>query len=270
MLPLIPSTPLLIDRCAPDVGEQITRVLSATAWRSAAPLPPAAVRVRPLHGGITNSLFCASCEGCPPGLVRLFGAGTELLIDRAADDATTAALAASGLGVPLLARFGNGRVEGYLAARPLEPVEMGERAPVDLAMRIAREVAALHCLEGMPNCDLRAPLLWPTLTRWLRLARSPEASFGDPAAAAAYATLDLAGLASALEWLQGQLPCPPLQATASADGALEQARASAVALASSVVFAHNDLLSGNILVSDARSAASEGGCDGPTVAEGVS
>ena len=62
-------------------------------------------------------------------------------------------------------------------------------------------------------------------------------------------------------------------AASAADSLITQARASAATLACAVVFAHNDLLSGNILVSDTKSAelaASEGGCHGTIVAEKVS
>jgi hypothetical protein len=114
--------------------------------------------IRAISGGITNLLFKVS--HAPSGsaaLVRIFGEKTEVLIDREKDNRTFALLAERGFAPTFYGTFTNGRVEGWVESRPLEPAEMAAREPVDFVALIARETARMHVLD-MP--DERTPILW--------------------------------------------------------------------------------------------------------------
>lgn len=98
-----------------------------------------------ISGGTTNLLYKV-VTGEHVALVRVFGSGSDLLIDRERDNSAlqawrfsinfrscefpfllftevAAALAKAGLGPPYLGKFKNGRVEGWLSAEPLTPPE---------------------------------------------------------------------------------------------------------------------------------------------------
>lgn len=301
-----PHAALSVDVLSPAAPDHVRAVAAALGGGGGWGVSPDAMRVDVVSGGITNALYRVRAAGRSPLLVRVFGANTELLIDRRRDTAAVAALAACGVGVPFLGTFDNGRVEGYLAARALAPEEMGQRAPRDLATQIAVEVARLHALRGMPG-DPAAPALWPTLERWMEDAAAVQFDpVREAAKAAAVGALDLPGVARELAWLRSVLPSPrnaggqalldgmaagagaaapgtpacrsrpalaaavaPLRVPAVGGGdgasALLQARIDAAAVAFSVVYAHNDLLSGNLLVTDAAAAED---ADAPTVPPG--
>lgn len=98
-----------------------------------------------LSGGMTNILYKVlpeSRELWKDGyVVRLFGDGTELYIDRQRENFVFAALSKAGLAPPFVGLFQNGRVEGYLPARPLELEEF--KCPKILP-HIARATCKLH------------------------------------------------------------------------------------------------------------------------------
>jgi len=124
-----------------------------------------------ISGGITNILFLVSCSNnndIPPVLVRLYGANTEILIDRERENRIFAELSVKGFAPMYYGRFITGRVEGYLPARSLQPHEMGQNTPVDFQRFIAREVARLHNLDV--SCCSRQPVLWNFILHWLELA----------------------------------------------------------------------------------------------------
>jgi thiamine kinase-like enzyme len=302
---------LRVDVRSPHAADQVRALIVAAHWEG---VPAGDVAVATISGGITNALYkvtVPSQPDRPPMLVRVYGEKTELLIDRAKDNAVVAALADKGIGVPFHGTFANGRIEGYLAARPLEPAEMGWRAPVDLVHRIAVETARLHGLTGMPGSPAE-PVLWPLLDKWYAAAAGAGFPPGS-AKAAALASLGLPSVGACLAWLKAHLPSPAnghgqalleqrareLAATAAVVGgssggggsgaaatrsavaalvgaltvpaapagdAVAQARLDAAAVAFSVVFAHNDLLSGNVLLSGPEHEEGEGSVGSPTVA----
>ena len=174
-----------------------------------------------------------------PVVLRVFGLNTEVIIERERElKARTLGghrklcspltspgllaqvllqLNAAGFGAPVLATFTNGRVEGWLHARPLEPVEMtdAERSP-----RLARLVAAFHAARVD---EPREPHLWPLVRGWLETARTLV--LPDPAKQAKLALIDLSSLAAEIEEVQ----------------------AACDSLRSPTVFCHNDLLAPNFL-----------------------
>jgi thiamine kinase-like enzyme len=129
----------------------------------------------------------ATAGGGDGVLVRVYGCNTEVLIDREADNAVSAALSALGAAPTFHGRFSNGRVEGYLpGAAPLAPPQLRDARISGL---IARRLAHLHGLD-VKGVGERAPALWGTLQRWVELARRVGFE-GDEAKSAALARLNV-------------------------------------------------------------------------------
>jgi ethanolamine kinase len=199
----------------------------AAAALPAWPAHEAAVEV--VSGGITNALLRLHAPDGRTVLVRGYGPNTEVVIDRERENRTFARLSAAGFAPPYLARFEDGRVEGDLIGfRPLEPPEMGaDRWRRGIALRL-RELHG-HAPEE------HAPQTFATLQGWMAAARACEF---EGARADAHAALDLAHQGAALDRLQAHFEGTLLPA-ATTPGAAAAVR---------TVLAHNDLLSGNILV----------------------
>ena len=184
--------------------------------------------VEPVEGGITNLLFRLSAPGRPTVLVRRYGHNTELVINRDAENALFARLSALGVSPPLHGLFENGRVEGWLDGhRAMTPAEM---AAPEHQHNIARALRRWHSLpvEGPPS-------LWDTLTRWLTKAAALEFEGGEDRAR--HAALDLPGRLAALNALREEV-----------EAAADTLQTPGGQLGRRVVLAHNDLLSGNILI----------------------
>ncbi|GBF91539.1 hypothetical protein Rsub_04279 [Raphidocelis subcapitata] len=154
-----------------------------------------------------------------PAVVKVFGDKTELLVDRRAEAKAVVALGAQGFGPRVLTLFANGRIEQFLHCATLTPQQMCDPRFIP---RIAALLARFHSVQArLP----RRPSTFPTIRRWLRMARRLKFASDDPKAAA-YAALDFGAISAEVD-------------------AVEAACARA---ASPVVFGHNDLLSGNILI----------------------
>jgi ethanolamine kinase len=224
--------PTRLDPAAPDLDAAALAVVrqALPAWERAT-----AVTVRPLPGGITNALLRLTTPDQPDVLVRVYGPETERVIDRDRENRLFAALSARGMAPPYLGRFENGRVEGFLEGfRSLEPAELG--AP-RWQGGIAVSLAAFHALSPAELLGEAAPArTFDTLRGWLDEARRARLS-GDRAAR--HAALRLDRCAATLDRLQA----------AYTGGAV-----AGPAAATRTVLAHNDLLSGNILVEPATGA----------------
>ena len=99
----------------------------AEGWSAA---PDGDLVVSTIKGGITNLLFRVIWSTAPDGvpsalLVRVFGAKTDIMIDRLKDNRVFAELGALGFGPVFHGAFRNGRIEGWREMRPLAPEEMG-------------------------------------------------------------------------------------------------------------------------------------------------
>ena len=184
--------------------------------------------------------WTAATEGTPAALlVRVFGAKTDIMIDRLKDNSVFAELGALRFGPAFHGCFRNGRIEGWRNMRPLEPDEMGS---VRFLPGIAKQLAVLHSLR--PAClaaHQAVPELWDTCDKWL--ASVQELCFDDAAKAAVLARLDLGNLARQMTWLKTRLPPLAARGLHRASAAADAAQA----FASEVVFSHHDLLGGNIL-----------------------
>ncbi len=227
-LPCPPIDPTAPDRDAVllDVVRQIV-----PSWAAAEQADVAVI-----SGGITNLLFHLTAQGCPPVLVRLYGTGTEAVIDRDRENTLLAYLSAQGFAPPFHGRFTGGRVEGYLpGTRPLTPDEMGDPRYRPL---IAAAVRQLHDFSISAAGMAPVPTLWDTLEGWMSAALALPFTGED---ADRHAALDLPRYAADLVVLSDRfrrLIAPRPEAAA----------------ALRPVLAHNDLLSGNLLYSAADHA----------------
>ncbi|KAJ2662548.1 hypothetical protein IWW48_001790 [Coemansia sp. RSA 1200] len=173
--------------------------------------------------GITNKLvMCVNKTKGLTVLIRAYGKNTDFIIDRNAELLNMIGLARIGMCPPVYARFNNGLVYGFIPGTVAKPHEMSN----DLwAPLIARSLAKWSQIS-LPGSH--APQLFPTLRRWLR---DIPKSYKDPKAnttfQAYFSTDKLASELSDLESILTKLNSP-------------------------VVFAHNDLLSGNIVMSESN------------------
>ncbi len=170
-------------------------------------------------GGITNELWRLRAPGRPPLLVRRFGPRTELVIDRERERGWLQTLGAAGLAPAVYGGFPGGRIEQWWEGfRPLAPDEMADHSSA-----IAACLSRLHAtpVEGGHRLwgRLRA---WMTAAQGLRLPE-PDRELRRQALSLPSRAADLEALITALERLEGHPGMRP-------------------------VLAHNDLLSGNILL----------------------
>jgi thiamine kinase-like enzyme/quercetin dioxygenase-like cupin family protein len=215
-------------------------------------VPASALCASRISGGITNAVFrVAHALRGESALVRVYGAGSERFIERAADTALVVALAGIAQGPALWGTFANGRVEEFFEGfLPLAPADMA--MPRDGA-RIARATAALHGATRQWATPACTPALWERVHGWLRMA-------GDLRARRGGAVDDVARAARCAEWAERVLPSAKnghgrdlvdaRRAELRAEGlppALVDARVRGAQAAMAVVFCHNDLLAGNCL-----------------------
>eukprot|EP00752_Nemacystus_decipiens_P008976 g8013.t1 len=230
--------------------KQVAKSVMQGAWLE---FPSEEIAVTVIGGGITNLLF--KLQGPKEEaaiLVRIYGEDTDVLIDRERDNALFDELARMGYAPPFHGRFRNGRIEGFLPARALEPQEMSKRAPVDFVSLIAKEMSRLH---GLPVTTAGKPEeaeIWRVLPEWLEKAKG--LTFEDEAKAAAIKSLDLDWICQEVEWLREQLCRTAVVSEGEAGTPIcngsSTTKERAKDFLAEVVLCHNDLLSGNVLYAD--------------------
>jgi choline kinase len=102
---------------------------------------------------------------CRKVLLRIYGAQTEYLINRAAEIRVLSRLAQKRLGPRVLGTFTNGRLEEYFSARPLTIAEMCEP---EISVQIAHQLRELH--DGLPLNDEEldaGPFIWCIWDKWV-------------------------------------------------------------------------------------------------------
>lgn len=201
------------------------------------------ISVKIIVGGITNRLY-RLLWGSKSVLVRVYGNNTEKFIDRTVENTLFALLSKRGFAPTYYGRFKNGRIEGWLDARPLEPQEMGQTQPINYLQMIGRELGTMHIMDVPLD---RTPMLWTKLMHFEKLAS--EIELKDPDKNAALEKINLAGLRQSLKWLMSVLPSNQNQNGKDliSDLDTDEITKQAVTFASDVVCSHNDLLSGNVL-----------------------
>ncbi|KAK2966293.1 hypothetical protein RJ640_018104 [Escallonia rubra] len=152
--------------------------------------------------------------------VRLYGPNTDYVINRERELQAIQYLSAAGFGAKLLGVFGNGMVQSFIYARTLSPADM--RNP-KLAAEIAKQLHKFHQVE-IPGS--KEPQLWNDIFKFYEQASNLK--FDDSEKQQKYETISFEEVHSELvelKELTGHLDAP-------------------------VVFAHNDLLSGNLMLNE--------------------
>lgn len=180
--------------------------------------------IETVSGGITNLLLKVSVKEDNGNTInmtlRLYGPNTEYVINRERELQAIQYLSAAGFGAKLLGVFGNGMVQSFIHARTLGPLDM--RKP-DLAAKIAKQLRKFHLVE-VPGS--KEPQLWNDIFKFFKQASNLK--FDDNEKCKKYETVNFKEIHTELVKLKdltGRLDAP-------------------------VVFAHNDLLSGNLMLND--------------------
>lgn len=181
-------------------------------------------KVERVSGGITNLLLKVSVknehEEDVPVTVRVFGPNTDVVIDRERELQAICYLSAAGFGAKLLGVFENGMVQSFIDACTLTPTDMSKPK---VAAEIARQLRKFHEMEIPGSKD---PQLWTDIFKFLDKASSLR--FEDTAKQAKYASISFDELREEAMSLKVLTDC----------------------LNAPIVFAHNDLLSGNLMLSE--------------------
>ncbi|KAH9330389.1 hypothetical protein KI387_002497, partial [Taxus chinensis] len=159
-------------------------------------------------------------NGGDPVTVRVFGPNTEIVIDRERELQAIYYLSGAGFGAKMLGIFANGMVQSFIDASTLAPTDMSKPKH---AAEIARQLRKFHETEVPGPKD---PQLWPDIFKFLDKASNLQ--FEDTAKQEKYASISFNELreeANALKDVTDSLNAP-------------------------VVFAHNDLLSGNLMLNE--------------------
>ncbi|TID30234.1 hypothetical protein CANINC_001241 [Pichia inconspicua] len=118
-------------------------------WKS-----PKDIKVKKLTGGITNMLlectYTTHHDEIETVLVRTYGNGTDLIIDRDREFVSHLVLHSLNLAPAIHARFGNGLVYGFISGRSLEFLELSDDKLYPL---IASKLACLHKLASIDIID---------------------------------------------------------------------------------------------------------------------
>ncbi|XP_004589749.2 choline/ethanolamine kinase [Ochotona princeps] len=219
-----------LSRDAERRAHQWCREYLGGAWRRAL---PGELRVQPVSGGLSNLLFRCSLPDHLPSvgdeprevLLRVYGAILQGVDSLVLESVMFAILAERALGPQLYGVFPEGRLEQYIPSRPLKTQEL--RDPV-LSAAIATKMAQFHGME-MPFTK-EPHWLFGTMERYLKqIQELPDTG----------------------------LPQPHLLETYRLKDEMSQLRKLLDSTPSPVVFCHNDIQEGNILLlSEPRSVDS--------------
>ncbi|CAM9235800.1 unnamed protein product, partial [Ectocarpus fasciculatus] len=124
-----------------NFAAQVCAVVSVIVdgWASAR---PGSLVITKITGGNTNSLYKVEYTHIKDSVIlRIFGAGTERFIDRRTENAALAQLSLRGIAPTFHGLFENGRVEGYVEGRDLQPEEL--RLP-RVVEAVSQQMALLH------------------------------------------------------------------------------------------------------------------------------
>ncbi|KAL0281631.1 UNVERIFIED_CONTAM: hypothetical protein PYX00_002557 [Menopon gallinae] len=191
--------------------------------------------VRQVSGGLSNLLYyCALPEGQLPVnnepskvLLRIYGQthGEKVLEMKCVTECVIfTLLSESNRGPRLYGIFPGGRLEEYIPARPLTTEELSDD---DVSLLIADAVAQIHSMQVPISKEPR--WLWDTIERWLRdMENHMRAGEISPNKLALIEDIINRDLKQELRWLRNYLS----------------------SVHSPVVFCHNDLQEGNILMKE--------------------
>ncbi|PSS20919.1 Ethanolamine kinase [Actinidia chinensis var. chinensis] len=218
----IPSSSLTVDHTLslPEMTPRIIE-LCKDIFKKWSKLDNSHFSVETVSGGITNLLLKVSVReenGSVVDLtIRLYGPNTEYVINRERELQAIRYLSAAGFGAKLLGVFGNGMVQSFINARTLVPSDMSQPK---LAAEIAKQLRRFHQVE-IPGS--KEPQLWKDILKFFQKAST--LLFDDSEKQTKYETISFDEVYAEvveLKELTDRLNAP-------------------------VVFAHNDLLSGNLM-----------------------
>lgn len=286
----IPHLELVINPPGADLSTEPDRVKKiALQIPTVAHLPilPSELSCTQIQGGITNRLYRVDYsytlgkdqDPIKPVLVRVYGEGSDLFIDRSVDTAVFAELTQCRFGASLIATLVDGRVEQFMVGcRTLDPDDLSKAS---ISKLIARRMCDLHHLK-ISSCitpkikrtiasnsgvtDFEKQARTSQLNSSVGPAESVESSCVSSAASATKSETQPILITRLREWHQIALS---LKFNAHSDSAEERNKATkyaalplkeigvdiesviqsrVMAIPSPTVFCHNDLLAGNILV----------------------
>ncbi|MBA0821105.1 hypothetical protein Goarm_017981, partial [Gossypium armourianum] len=213
-------------------------------FRKWAKLNDSCFSVDTVSGGITNLLLKVSVKEengeYVSVTVRLYGPNTEYVINRERELQAIKYLSAAGFGAKLLGVFGNGMVQSFINARTLTPAGIVRPAscvliyflPIfplpdmrkpKLVSEIAKQLRRFHQVE-IPGS--KEPQLWVDIFKFFEKASTLQ--FEDTDKQRTYETISFKEVHKEVTELKELTTL----------------------LNSPVVFAHNDLLSGNLMHND--------------------
>jgi len=191
--------------------------------------------VEKMSGGVTNVLYSCKCEreatdGTNKVLVRYYGNNTDKLIDRDLEIKTISALSINGLSQKVYGTFENmlqkGLVYKFEHGRNLSPEEV--RSPYYIVL-ISETLSKFHKLDLDPTIFDRTPSLFYTIRNWIQLIR--DSTWSDP---------------KKKELFEKEIPYVNVDWLTNELNELE----SALKDISPIVYCHNDLLVGNLILKD--------------------
>jgi len=216
--------------------------------------------VSKLSGGITNIIYLLRKNNNDSNninttmnpnavIVRIYGDGTDIVIDRNTENNVFASLSSLRIGPIYYGRFQNGRVEGYLSARSLTMEEMCDPS---LHPRTAYAIAQLHS-QQVHDIDTSISV-YTKVCKNIEIAKTLK--FDDPHKRHLYERLNLSLIENELKGLNDYLyelmeDGLDLDSNSDDDGKKHFAswHRAGIKLAMDITLCHNDLLSGNILLS---------------------
>ncbi|CAG9860949.1 unnamed protein product [Phyllotreta striolata] len=211
-----------------ELAARICRDYLQGAWKK---VTPKNIGFKHITGGLSNFLYQVSlpdflASESPKDkneprdvLIRIYGQthGEGALEALITESVVFTLLSEQGLGPKLLGIFPGGRIEQYINARPLLSREIADEK---LSVQIAKKMAAIHSMEVPLH---KEPVwLWNTIDKYLQTFSSMQLQVPDTCGSS-FSTVELKAEA---EWLRTRLEAEN----------------------SPVVFCHNDLQGGNILL----------------------
>lgn len=125
-----------------------------------------------ITGGNTNALFKVEATSVSDIVVlRIFGRDTELFIDRYSENAALSQLSEKGLAPTFHGLIKNGRIEGFIQGRDLQPHEL----PIPKVMSaVTEKMATLHF---QPISLPETPSIWSKTRKLLETMQGFTASY---------------------------------------------------------------------------------------------
>jgi len=183
------------------------------------------IQLKYLTGGMTNYLYAASTisksASIQTALVRIYGNQTELIIDRKMELQNIDRCHKTGFGPCLYGVFKNGYIYEFFEGRTVSPDELHKCV---WNVLLGKELAKWHKQPLLPTETV--PGVWHTIGEWLTLV--PEVYPTD---------------SKEKNWKH-------IGGKSKIKEELEILKSMATQSGSPVIFSHNDLLGGNIIVSE--------------------